>query len=258
MKNEQISPLFLKTLVLITIIAVWTGLSYFQFWNPLLFPSPIKTLTYIYENQGFVLESTLKTLKMLVVAFCISSCVALSVGSIASQWDSFRKVLEVMVSIINPIPSISLLPFAILWFGLGDTPLLFTTIMGSLAVFTLSIMNGFASIPPVLVDVGRIYGLGKWGMIRRIYLLAALPSILTGVKATWGISWRSLVAAELVCGAMGESRGLGWLISINRYNLNPNGMAVGILCITVISLFIEHGVIGLIERKTVKKWGMKT
>jgi len=130
--------------------------------------------------------------------------------------------------------------------------------MGSLAVFTLSIMNGINSIPPVLLDVGRIYGLGKWGMIRRIYLLASLPSILTGVRATWGISWRSLVAAELVCGAMGESRGLGWLISLNRYNLNPNGMAAGILCIMLIGFLIEHGVIGIIEMRTVKRWGMKS
>jgi len=256
-KIRRTSPFFLKALVLIALITVWTVLSHFQIWNPLIFPSPAKTLTYIFENQIFVYESTLKTLKMLVVAFCICSCIALSVGSVASQWNTFRKVLEVLVSIINPIPSISLLPFAILWFGLGESPILFTTVMGSLAVFTLSIMNGFASIPPVLVDVGRIYGLGKWGMLRRIYLLAALPSILTGVKATWGISWRSLVGAELVCGAMGESRGLGWLITINRYNLNPNGMAAGILCITVIGLLIEHGIIGVIEKKTVKKWGMK-
>lgn len=243
--------------MLIALIAVWAVLSHFQIWNPLLFPSPSKTLTYIFENQIFVYESTLKTLKMLVVAFCICSCISLSVGSVASQWSTFRRVLEVLVSIINPIPSISLLPFAMLWFGLGDYPILFTTVMGSLAVFTLSIMNGITSISPILVDVGRIYGLGKWGMLRRIYLLAALPSILTGVRATWGISWRSLVGAELVCGAMGESRGLGWLISINRYNLNPNGMASGILCITVIGLLIEHGIIGVIEKKTVKKWGMK-
>jgi len=244
--------------VLIALISIWTVLSHFQIWNPLIFPSPAKTLTYIFENQMFVYESTLKTLRMLVVAFCICSCISLSVGSVASQWITFRRVLEVLVSIINPIPSISLLPFAMLWFGLGESPILFTTVMGSLAVFTLSIMNGISSISPILVDVGRIYGLGKWGMLRRIYLLAALPSILTGVRATWGISWRSLVGAELVCGAMGESRGLGWLITLNRYNLNPNGMAVGILCITVIGLLIEHGIIGIIERKTVKKWGMKT
>ena len=255
--KKQISSFFLKALVIIALIAIWTVLSHFQIWNPLLFPGPSKTVTYIFENQRFVYESTLKTLRMLVVAFCICSFISFSVGSIASQWDTFRRVLEVLVSIINPIPSISLLPFAMLWFGLGDPPILFTTVMGSLAVFTLSIMNGFTSISPVLVDVGRIYGLGKWGMLRRIYLLGALPSILTGVRATWGISWRSLVGAELVCGAMGESRGLGWLITINRYNLNPNGMFAGILCITAIGLLIEHGIIGLIEKKTVKKWGMR-
>lgn len=81
--------------------------------------------------------------------------------------------------------------------------------------------------------------------------------MITGVKVAWGLSWRSLIAAELVYGAMGKSGGIGWLISLNRYHLNPNGMTVGLLSIVVVGLLVEHLVMGLVERKTVKKWGMK-
>jgi NitT/TauT family transport system permease protein len=144
-----------------------------------------------------------------------------------------------------------------LWFGLGFKPILFVTVIGSLAVYILSIMNGFNTIPAILIDVGKIYGLRKWRLIRHIYFPAALPGIITGLKAAWGISWRSLVAAELVYGAMGRSAGIGWLITINRYHLNPDGMAVGILVIVAIGLAIEHLVVGTVERKTVEKWGMK-
>ena len=145
-----------------------------------------------------------------------------------------------------------------LWFGLGYKPILFITVVGSIAVYTLPIMNGFNTIPSILTDVGRIYGFGKVGMVRHIYFPATLPSILTGLRSAWGVSWRSLVAGELVYGAMGKSAGIGWLITLNRYNLNPNGMAIGLLSIVIIGLLMEHVVVGSIEKRTVEKWGMKT
>lgn len=251
------TPIFFKLIILGLLLLVWYLLSYFQIWNPLLFPDPVGTLKYALENQDFLISCIKSTLSLLIMALGISSGISLTLGSIASQSKKFRMILETLVSVLNPIPGISMLPFAMLWFGLGFKPILFVTIFGSLAVYILSIMNGLNTIPRILIEVGKIYGLKRWKLVKDIYLPAALPSIITGLKAAWGISWRSLVAAELVYGAMGKSGGLGWLITLNRYNLNPNGMAVGILVIILIGLLVEHLILGLFEKKTVKKWGMK-
>ena len=248
---------FRKLGVVVAIIVVWLLLSHSGVWSPLLFPDPVGTVNYILENPDFVVSSVRRSLTLLLIALGASSIVSLTISSVAAQSKGFRVVLETLISMLSPVPGISLLPFAILWFGLGHRPILFITVVGSIAVYTLPIMNGFNTIPSILIDVGRIYGLKKWEMIRHIYFPATLPSILTGLRSAWGLSWRSLVAGELVYGAMGKSAGIGWLITINRYNLNPNGMAVGLLSIVVLGLLMEHVITGSVEKVTVKKWGMK-
>jgi len=222
-----------------------------------LFPDPVRTVGYVLENPNFVLNAVRRSLTLLVIALGVSSLVSLSISSIAAQSKRFKTVLETLISMLSPVPGISLLPFAVLWFGLGYQPILFVAIVGSLAVFTLPVLNGFNTIPSVLVDVGKNYGLRGWRMVRLIYFPATLPSILTGLRSAWGLSWRSLIAAELVYGAMGREAGIGWLISVNRYNLNPNGMAIGLLSIVVLGLAMEHLIMGSVEKVTVKKWGMK-
>lgn len=247
---------YLKPLVVVTVLGIWQLLSFLGIWNPLLFPDPLRTVIYAVENFDFVLVSVGHSLKLLLVALAVSSGISLIVCSLAALSKGFRTVLDTLSSMLSPVPGISLLPFALMWFGIGYKPILFITVVGSLAVYVLPIMNGFNTIPRIYVDVGRNYSLETWKLIKHIHLPATLPSVLTGVKAAWGLSWRSLIAAELVYGAMGRSSGIGWLISSNRYHLNPNGMAAGLSAIVIIGLVMEHLVMGSIERRTVKKWGM--
>lgn len=252
------SPAFYKIIVVVVILIVWQVLSYCGIWNPMLFPDPVGTLRYAFEHLDFVAGSICRSLTLLLVALSISSVISLTVSSIATQSKRFKIVLETLVAILCPIPGISILPFAMLWFGLGYKPILFMTITGSLAVFTLPIMNGFNTIPSILTDVGKIYGLTRWETVRHIYVPGTLPGIITGLRSAWGLSWRSLIGAELVYGAMGKSAGIGWLISLNRWDLNADGMAVGIASIAVIGLIMEYLIMANVERITVKKWGMKT
>lgn len=249
---------YLKPLAVAIVLGIWQLLSFSGIWNPLLFPDPLRTVAYTIENFDLVLVSIGHSLKLLLIALAISSSISLVVCSLAALSKGFRTVLETLSSMLSPVPGISLLPFALMWFGLGYRPILFITVVGSLAVYVLPIMNGFNTIPRIYVDVGRNYNLETWKLIKHIYLPATLPSVLTGVKAAWGLSWRSLIAAELVYGAMGRSSGIGWLISSNRYHLNPNGMAAGLTSIVIIGLVMEHLIMGSIEKVTIRRWGLST
>lgn len=257
MRRPHLSPFFVKLFLVSSLIVVWQLLSWSGIWSPLIFPDPIRAVKYYLDNTSFVHRSVWASLKILFTALFLSSIITFTFCSLATISSKVRIVLETLLSMLAPIPGISLLPFAMLWFGLGYRPILFVTVTGALAVYMLPIMNGLSTVSPILLDVGRIYGFKALKLVRYIYLPATLPSVLTGVRAAWGLSWRSLIAAELVFGAIGQSGGIGWLISVNRYNLNPNGMIVGIIAIVIIGFLIEHLIMGTIERHTVVLWGMK-
>ena len=95
-------------------------------------------------------------------------------------------------------------------------------------------------------------------MFRHILLPSALSSLITGFRISWAHSWRTIVSAELLFGAIGALGGLGWIIYVNRYMFHPEGMIAAIAVISLIGIFMENVILSVIERKTVKRWGMKT
>jgi NitT/TauT family transport system permease protein len=103
----------------------------------------------------------------------------------------------------NPLPSIALLPLALIWFGLGSDAVIFVLIHAVLWAVALNTFAGFRSVSPTLKMVGQNYGLSRPGYVLRLLIPGAFPSILTGLKIGWAFAWRTLIAAELVFGAQG-------------------------------------------------------
>lgn len=250
-------PDLIKISAILSFLIAWELIARAGIFSKFLFPSVSDSITWALQNWGRLLRASYDTLRLLLTALAISTCISLSVGSLASISKKFRRISEALVSTFNPLPSISLLPFALLWFGLGEEPILFVTCFGSLWPFILNITNGFTTINKTYLDVGRNYGLKNYKLVSHIMIPAAFPYILTGFRCAWGIAWRSVVAAELVFGAVGISGGLGWIIYANRFKLNAPGMVAAIAAISVIGILTENILLEFLERKTVKKWGMK-
>jgi len=158
----------------------------------------------------------------------------------------------------NPLPSIALLPIALIWFGLGDNSVIFVLIHAVLWSVALNTYGGFRSVSPTLKMVGQNYGLSMGGYITRILVPAAFPSILTGLKVSWAFAWRTLIAAELVFGVSSGSGGLGWFIFENKNELLIPNVFAGLLTVILLGLFVENLIFKSIERVTVRRWGMQT
>jgi len=257
MKISSISPFFSKILFIVTVLIIWEIIARSGIFSSLVFPSVTMTLTYMVWNAERLLQATCSTLKLLLSGLSASCTLALTLGASAAQSKKFRGVMDLTVSILSPIPSISMLPFAILWFGLGEKPIIFITVFGSFCPFIINILSAFTTINKKWIDVGKNYGLHGFQLVRYIVLPGSLPHVLAGFRAAWGVAWRSVVAAELVFGAVGGKGGLGWLIYMNRFQLNAAGMLASLICISLIGIVAEN-MLELIERRTVKKWGMKT
>ena len=106
--------------------------------------------------------------------------------------------------------------------------------------------------------VGRPYELRGLSYVARILIPAAFPSILTGLKIGWAFAWRTLIAAELVFGVASGKGGLGWFIFENRNLLDIPAVFAGLLTVIIIGLIVENLVFRLIEKKTVRRWGMQS
>jgi NitT/TauT family transport system permease protein len=167
-------------------------------------------------------------------------------------------LLETLTAMFNPLPSIALLPLALIWFGLGSASIVFVLIHSVLWAVALNTHTGFQSVSQTLRMVGNNYGLGPLAYICKILIPAAFPNILTGLKIGWAFAWRTLIAAELVFGVSSGSGGLGWFIYENKNILEIQNVFAGLLTVIFIGLIVENVIFKTLEKHTVRKWGMQS
>jgi NitT/TauT family transport system permease protein len=166
--------------------------------------------------------------------------------------------LETLTAMFNPLPSIALLPLALIWFGLGEASVIFVLIHAVLWAVALNTFAGFKGLSGTLRMVGRNYGLSPLGYICRILIPGAFPSILTGLKIGWAFAWRTLIAAELVFGVSSGSGGLGWYVFEKKNQLLIPEVFAGLLTVILFGLLVENLIFRSIERRTVERWGMQS
>jgi NitT/TauT family transport system permease protein len=228
--------------------------------NPLLFPTLTATVTALVAAlvSGELPRAAGYTLTLLFKGYVAGLAIAALLTAFASMSRLGADLLETLTAMFNPLPSIALLPLALIWFGLGDASVIFVLVHAVLWAVALNTYSGFRSLSPTLKMVGRNYGLSSAGFIARILIPGAFPSILTGLKVGWAFAWRTLIAAELVFGVSSGEGGLGWYIFENKNQLLIPEVFAGLLTVILFGLFVENFVFKIIEDRTVRRWGMAT
>lgn len=248
-----------KALVLLVLVAIW---EIYGHWldNPLLFP-PFSAAIIALGNailSGEILIKGFTSLRILLVGYAIGVIGAALLTFLAISSRVGNDLLELLTAMFNPLPAIALLPLSLIWFGLGPGSIIFVTVHSVIWAVALNTHSGFLGVSTTLRMVGRNYGLGGLRYAGAILIPAAAPAILTGLKIGWAFAWRTLIAAELVFGVSAGSGGLGWFIFENKNMMDIPNVFAGLLTVILIGLFVENVVFRVIERNTVRRWGMQT
>jgi NitT/TauT family transport system permease protein len=228
--------------------------------NELLFPKFSSTVAALFAAiaSGELISAALYTLSLLIKGYLAGLAIAALLTAFASATRIGADLLETLTAMFNPLPSIALLPLALIWFGLGDASVIFVLIHAVLWAVALNAHGGFRSLSPTLRMVGQNYGLSRLRFIALILIPGAFPSILTGLKVGWAFAWRTLIAAELVFGVSSGSGGLGWYVFERKNQLLIPEVFAGLLTVILFGLLVENLLFKTIENRTLRRWGMTT
>jgi NitT/TauT family transport system permease protein len=248
-----------KIFVLACLAALWEA---YGVWlsEPLLFPSFSDTVTALASSigSGELPRAAWFTINLLLKGYVAGLILAAALTGFASASRIGADLLEILTSMFNPLPSIALLPIALIWFGFGDNSVIFVLIHAVLWPVALNTYGGFKAVNPTLKMVGRNYGLSTASYVAQILIPGAFPAILTGLKVGWAFAWRTLIAAELVFGVSSGSGGLGWFIFEHKNQLQIPNVFAGLLTVILFGLAVENLIFKSIENVTVRRWGMQT
>jgi NitT/TauT family transport system permease protein len=250
-------PTLRRTILVIGILIVWQAwVSGFHV-KALLVASPISVVQALATDiaNGTLIGDTAHTLSILLIGMAIGAAIGILFAAFGVLSSVGHDLLRVFTSAFNPLPSIAVLPLAMLWFGLTPRSIVFVVALATVWPVALNTESGFRTISPTLRMVAQNLGLRGRRLIFDVLLPGALPQIITGAKTSWAFGWRTVVASELVFGVAGTAGGLGWYISNARYYLDTPTIFAGLVTISVLGLLVES-LFNIVETRTVVRWGM--
>ncbi|MGM0498635.1 MAG: ABC transporter permease [Bacillota bacterium] len=207
-------------------------------------------------NDGVLIKQIGFSISIIIQGLLLATAAALILALISYFSKSAAGLIDTLTALAHPLPGIALMPLILIWFGSGRTAILIVIIHSVLWPLILNLSTGFNSIPDIYTLIAKNYRLNKAEFMFKILIPASLPYFISGLKIAWARSWRALISAEMLFGAINSLGGLGWYIFQKRVFFDLPGVFAGIIVIIVIGVLVEDFIFKKIEEKTIKKWGM--
>ena len=186
-------------------------------------------------NRGVLLTHIVDSLYRVLLAVGTASVIGIPLGLAMGWFPRFRSAVDPLLEFIRPIPPLAWIPLSILWFGIGDTQIVYIIFLAAFFPIVLNSMAGARDVDTYLVRAGLSLGARPRELFTTVVLPGALPNIFTGVRVGLGIGWMALVAGELVA----APSGLGYMINNARTLFRSDYILLGMVLIGALGLLLD-------------------
>jgi sulfonate transport system permease protein len=175
-----------------------------------LFPSvpEIASAGWSLWESGDLLPDILLSLQRAAVGFVIGSAAGIALAVVTSATATGRRLLQPVLRLFAPIPTIGLVPLAILWFGLGESSKVTVVALGVFVPVWISSHAGLSTTPADFLQASRCLGASRWLTLWRVVIPEAAPDIVAGLRVGAAMAFVLIVVAEMT----GTTHGLGFRI----------------------------------------------
>jgi sulfonate transport system permease protein len=249
-KGQKLTGFIEYTGLLVVLIIVWQVASDRGLINPIILPSPLSIVQCFIAlmRDGSLPKNLIISSKRVLTGYAISVIMALILGIWIGLSPRFKRMTDLIIQIMKPIPPISWIPLVILWFGIGESSKVFLIFIGGFFTVLVNVVDGIRRIDVKLVELANAMVIPRMKYILQIVIPYAAPSIFTGLRVGLGQSWMCVVAAELVA----ASSGLGYMIMFARQFGQTDVVIVGMLMIGIIGKVMDSLLMAV--EKSVIRW----
>jgi NitT/TauT family transport system permease protein len=168
-------------------------------------------------------------------AGALATIIGTLLGAALYRWPLLRRSFEPWVAVLAAAPLVLAYPLFLVLFGRSSLTVVVIAFASALPPVVLQSLAGFSAVRPVLLAVGRSFGLGRAAEFRRVLLPAALPSIFTGLRLALMFGLINVVGVEFLI----NLGGLGALINdlSERYDLPGTWAAIGFVVLVSVCFF---------------------
>ncbi|MCL8014885.1 ABC transporter permease [Streptomyces sp. AS02] len=150
-----------------------------------------------------------QTLTGWALGLLIASVAGIAAGVLITSVPYLREITASTIEFLRPIPSVALIPLAVLLYGTELASTLLLVVYASFWQVLVQVLYGVRDVDPVADETARSYGLGTWARVRHVLWPTALPYVMTGVRLAAAVALILAITSELVIGAPGLGARIG-------------------------------------------------
>jgi sulfonate transport system permease protein len=201
----------LGLLLPLVLIVAWELAVAYGYVQARLMPPPSRIFRTLYSLAiiGELWQHIGATLARVLAGFALGTIAGTLVGAIAGASRISKDIVDPTLQGLRSVPSIAWVPLFILWLGIFEESKIALIAVGCFFPVYLGVLGAISSVDRKTVEVGRIFRLSQFSLVRRILLPAILPAYVLSLRQGLGLGWMFVVAAEF----MGASEGLGYLLT---------------------------------------------
>ncbi|HXN49059.1 MAG TPA: ABC transporter permease [Bryobacteraceae bacterium] len=253
--RNTVRAFVLPALVIAVFIALWAGVWKAGVFHRSAFPSPVAVARGFAAEiaSGRLFNDTVTSLYRVTCGFLLAVAAGIPAGVWMGQVLSARLAFLPVTNFFRNLSPLAWMPFAILWFGVGDAASIFLIFLSVFFPVVLATMAAVGTIPLVYFHVADNYGLRRVEKLTRVTLPAIMPQVITTLRVTAGVAWLVDVAAEMIAGR----DGLGFAVMDARNGLRTDLLVVEMIVIGIIGVLIDRLLVQLTTVPSVR-WGYES
>lgn len=248
-KRKRLFILLFQLLIIVFFITLWQYLSNKGFISSFLFSSPfeiLKCAIRLFKSNELFSHISITVYETLL-SFLISNIVGILFASILWINDTFYRICDPYLTILNSLPKIALGPLIIIWVGASTNSIIFMALMINSIISIINIYNAFKSTDKNFINLMKSFKATKLQIYLKVILPSNIPSLINTFKINISMSLIGVIMGELLV----SKKGLGYLIMYGSQVFNIDLVITSVFILGIIS-YIMYYIINCIEKKLTK------
>jgi NitT/TauT family transport system permease protein/sulfonate transport system permease protein len=186
--------------------------------------------------SGQLVSHLMITLSRFLQGYLLAASIAVILGIVLGYFRLAHSLFEAVIEFLRPMPSVAIIPVAVLLLGIGDAMIVAVTVYASVWPVLINTMDGVRHLERTLIDTGRTFALNRRKILWLVVLPAAAPYIVTGLRISLSIALILVTTAEMIAG----SRGLGFFILDQERSMNSSNMYAGVILVSALGYVLNR------------------
>lgn len=242
--------MLVSVMSVVTVLLIWWIISLNEWVNPLFLPTPydvwlaFRDIAMEGYKGSLLIEHIWASLRRIFSALFFIFIIAVPFGILCGRIRFIQAIFDPFIEFYRPLPPLAYYSLLVLWFGIQDTSKIILLFLSGFAPLFIATAHSSRNVPIDRINSAKSLGARGWKLYLFVIFPSCLPDILTALRTTVGVTYATLVAAEMIAALSG----IGWMVLDASKYLRSDIIYAAIIIMGAIAIIIDTALRYLIRR----------